>query len=62
MTDIQNPQHDEDDVEGHAKASPQVVEVDDEDDVEGHARAIRAPGVVTGALGPDDSLPSAKVM
>lgn len=62
MTDIENPQHDENDVEGHAKANPQVVEVDDEDDVEGHAKASPAPGFVTGALGPDDSLPSAKAI
>ena len=62
MSDIEHPQHDEDDVEGHAKASPQVVEVDDEDDVEGHAKIVRAPGVVTGARGPDDSPPSARAM
>lgn len=58
---------DTDDVAGHGKTMPKVSD-DETDDVAGHGKTMPkimddsadGPGFVTGALGSDDSLPSAR--
>lgn len=57
MSQSQNPEiveEQDEDVEGHRLANAE----DDADDVEGHRIADSAPGLVSGALSPDDKTQS----